>query len=131
MTPLPPTSCNPDNYGYCPTTRSVGIHVTSVRSTNIWSTLQQNHCSRRIHDENRRQNQSRTSTNSQAARVAVGTPVDPAPPAQIRTGSITAYGSYLRYLASKRRLGCGCRILALGIHRSTNGQKRSHVIRSR
>src|SRR5712692_6950960 len=34
--------------------------------------------------------------------VAVGTLVNPAPPAQIRTGSITAYGSYLGYLASKR-----------------------------
>jgi hypothetical protein len=27
--------------------------------------------------------------------VAVGTPVDPTPPAQIRTGRIAAYGSYL------------------------------------
>src|SRR6266849_2982187 len=35
--------------------------------------------------------------------VAVGTLVDPAPPAQIRTCRITAYGSYLGYLASKRR----------------------------
>jgi hypothetical protein len=48
--------------------------------------------------------------------VAVGTSVDPAPPAQIRTGRIAAYGSYLGYLASKRRLGWGWRILALGIH---------------
>src|ERR1700732_900387 len=31
----------------------------------------------------------------------------PAPPAQIRTGRIAAYGSYLGYLASKRRLGWG------------------------
>jgi hypothetical protein len=37
--------------------------------------------------------------------VAVGTPVNPAPPARFRTSRITAYGSYLRYLASKRRLG--------------------------
>ena len=33
--------------------------------------------------------------------VAVGTPVDPAPPAQIRTCRIAAYGSYLGYLALK------------------------------
>ena len=63
--------------------------------------------------------------------VAVGTPVYPTPPAQIRTCRIAAYGSYLRYLASKRMLGCGCRIFALGIHRSTNGQNRSQVIRVR
>jgi hypothetical protein len=63
--------------------------------------------------------------------VAVGTLLSPAPPVQIRTGSITAYGSYLGCLASKRRLGWGCRILALGIKRSTNGQNRSQVIRSR
>ncbi len=36
----------------------------------------------------------------------------PAPPAQIRTRRVTAYGSYLEYLASKRSLGCGCIILA-------------------
>jgi hypothetical protein len=63
--------------------------------------------------------------------VAVGTPVDPTPPAQIRTCRIAAYGSYLRYLAPKRTFGCGCRIFALGIQRSTNGQNRSQVIRSR
>ena len=40
----------------------------------------------------------------------------PAPPAQIRTGSIAAYGSYLGWMASKRKLGWGWRILALGIH---------------
>jgi len=39
--------------------------------------------------------------------VAVGTLVNPAPPAQIRTCRITAYGSYLGYLASKRRFGWG------------------------
>ena len=33
-------------------------------------------------------------------------------------------------MASKRTFGCGCRILALGIHRSTNGQNRSQVIGS-
>ena len=60
--------------------------------------------------------------------VAVGTSVDQTPPAQIRTCRIAAYGSYLRYLASKRTFGCGCRILALGIHRSTNRQNRSQVI---
>ena len=37
--------------------------------------------------------------------VAVGTPVVPTPPAQIRTGSIAAYGSYLGYLALKRMSG--------------------------
>jgi hypothetical protein len=37
--------------------------------------------------------------------VAVGTPVNPAPPAQIRTGGITAYGSYLGCVASKRMSG--------------------------
>jgi len=63
--------------------------------------------------------------------VAVGTLVDPAPPAQIRTCSIPAYGSYLGWLASKRRLGWGWRILALGIQRSTNGQNRFQVIRAR
>jgi len=61
------------------------------------------------------------------AFVAVGTLVALAPPAQIRTCRIAAYGSYLGYLASKRRLGWGCKILALGIHRSTNGQNRSHA----
>ncbi len=59
--------------------------------------------------------------------VAVGTPVDPTPPAQIRTCRIAAYGSYLGCMASKRRLGYGCRIFPLGIHRSTNGQNRSQV----
>src|SRR6266852_2126009 len=39
---------------------------------------------------------------SESSFVAVGTLVDPAPPAQIRTCRITAYGSYLGYLASKR-----------------------------
>jgi hypothetical protein len=34
--------------------------------------------------------------------VAVGTRVNLAPPAQIRTGRIAAYGSYRRYLALKR-----------------------------
>src|SRR5437870_4694097 len=63
--------------------------------------------------------------------VAVGTPVNPTPPAQIRTCRIAAYGSYLRYLASKRTFGCGCRIFALGVHRSTNRQNPSQVIRSR
>jgi hypothetical protein len=55
----------------------------------------------------------------------------PPPPAQIRTSSITAYGSYLGCMASKRTFGCGCRILALGIHRPTNDRNRSQVIRSR
>jgi len=37
--------------------------------------------------------------------VAVGTPVDLTPPARIRTCRIAACGSYLRCLASKRKLG--------------------------
>ena len=49
-------------------------------------------------------------------------------PAQIRTCRIAAYGSYLNYVASNRKFGCGCRIFALGIHRSTNGLSRSQVI---
>src|SRR5882762_4251744 len=61
--------------------------------------------------------------------VAVGTRVNLAPPAQIRTGRIAAYGSYLRYLALKRMAGRGCRIVALGIHRATSGPKRSQGIR--
>ena len=38
-------------------------------------------------------------------QVAVGTPVDPAPPARIRTCRIAACGSYRGCLASKRKLG--------------------------
>src|ERR1700746_1234101 len=44
-------------------------------------------------------------SSSRCCPVAVGTPVVPAPPAQIRTGSIAAYGSYLGYLALKRMSG--------------------------
>ncbi len=55
----------------------------------------------------------------------------PSPPAQIRTCGITAYGSYLGCLTSKRTFGCGCRILALGIHRPTNDRNRAQIIRSR
>src|SRR5260370_2365900 len=62
------------------------------------------------------------------ATVAVGTRVNLAPPAQIRTGRIAAYGSYRRYLALKRIAGRGCRIVALGIHRATSGPKRSPAI---
>jgi len=47
----------------------------------------------------------RTRHLNQQLAVAVGTPVDLTPPAQIRTGRITACGSYLGCLASKRRLG--------------------------
>src|SRR5205807_3081551 len=43
--------------------------------------------------------------------VAVGTSVDPTPPARIRTCRIAAYGSYLGCLALKRRLGWGWRII--------------------
>ena len=39
------------------------------------------------------------------------------PPAQIRTCSITAYGSYRWCLASKRAQGYGCVIAGRGIHR--------------
>src|SRR5579863_6372292 len=58
-------------------------------------------------------------------------PGAPSPPAQIRTCGITAYGSYLGCLTSKRTFGCGCRILALGIHRPTNDRNRAQIIRSR
>jgi hypothetical protein len=57
---------------------------------------------------------------SRVTFVAVGTPVNPTPPAQIRTCRIAAYGSYLGCMASNRTFGCGCRILALGIQQSTN-----------
>lgn len=53
------------------------------------------------------------------------------PPARIRTCGITAYGSYLGCLASKRASGYGCRILGLGIQRVTCGLNRFHVIRRR
>ena len=55
--------------------------------------------------------------------------VNPAPPAQNRTCRITAYGSYLGCLASKRRAGSGWRIVALGIQQATSDPKRSQVIR--
>ena len=60
--------------------------------------------------------------------VAVGTALCERPPAQIRTCSITAYGSYVGCLASKRWLGCGCKIWALGIQKSASFPKR--VIRN-
>jgi protein-S-isoprenylcysteine O-methyltransferase Ste14 len=63
--------------------------------------------------------------------LTLGTDIAGRPPAQIRTCGTTAYGSYLGCLASKRTFGCGCRILALGIHRPTNAKNRSQVIRSR
>ena len=47
----------------------------------------------------------RVTSSSRCYPVAVGTPVVPTPPAQIRTGSIAAYGSYLGYLALKRMSG--------------------------
>ncbi|MDP3949596.1 transposase [Microbacterium sp.] len=40
-----------------------------------------------------------------ATCVAVGTTVNPPPPARIRTGRIAAYGSYLGCMASKRTFG--------------------------
>ena len=63
--------------------------------------------------------------------VAVGMPVSPVPPAQIRTCRIAAYGSYLGCMASKRTLGCGCRMRALGIHASTSRRNRTQVKRRR
>src|SRR5215471_18444909 len=45
------------------------------------------------------------------------------PPAQIRTCSITAYGSYFGCLARKRASGYGCKILGLGIQRSVSCPK--------
>ena len=55
--------------------------------------------------------------------VAVGTTVTHRPPHRSVRCRIAAYGSYLGCIASKRTFGCGCRILALGIHRSTNDQE--------
>jgi hypothetical protein len=37
--------------------------------------------------------------------VAVGTTVNPSPPAQIRTCRLPAYGSYLEWMARKRASG--------------------------
>ena len=54
-----------------------------------------------------------------------------APPARIRTCGITAYGSYLGCLASKRRAGKGCRIRGRGIQVATIGPKRDQLIRLR
>jgi len=45
------------------------------------------------------------------------------PPAQIRTSGITAYGSYLGCIASKRTFGCGSRILASTWNPSTDQRK--------
>ena len=55
----------------------------------------------------------------------------PAPPAQIRTGSFPAYGSYLGCLASNRLLGWGCTIRGLGLHRLAKDRNRDHVSRWR
>src|SRR3954463_16268850 len=41
-----------------------------------------------------------------------------APPAQIRTSGLPAYGSYFGCLTAKRTLGQGCRIRGLGSHSS-------------
>ena len=53
-----------------------------------------------------------------------------APPAQIRTCGLPAYGSYLGCLTAKRMLGQGCRIRGLGSHASASWAIRSHVVRS-
>jgi len=47
--------------------------------------------------------------------VAVGMPVCPAPPAQIRASAPNAHGSYLGCFDAKRTSGYGCRILTSGI----------------
>ena len=46
--------------------------------------------------------------------VAVGTSVTGRPPHRSVRAHFSAYGSYLRYLASKRAPGSGCRIRAEG-----------------
>src|SRR5689334_7179217 len=53
-----------------------------------------------------------------------------APPAQIRTCGLPAYGSYLGCLTAKRTLGQGCRIRGLGSHSSASRVIRSHVVSS-
>src|SRR5208283_2859953 len=53
-----------------------------------------------------------------------------APPAQIRTCGLPAYGSYLGCLTAKRTFGQGCRIRGLGSHSSASWAIRSHVVRS-
>src|ERR1700675_2106172 len=53
-----------------------------------------------------------------------------APPAQIRTSGLPAYGSYLGCLTAKRMFGQGCRIRGLGSHSSASWAIRSHVVRS-
>jgi hypothetical protein len=53
-----------------------------------------------------------------------------APPAQIRTCGLPAYGSYLGCLTAKRTFGQGCRIRGLGSHSSASWATRSHVVRS-
>src|SRR5499425_1329593 len=53
-----------------------------------------------------------------------------APPAQIRTCSFPAYGSYLGCVTAKRSLGQGWRMIGFGRKSSANFVIRSHVIRS-
>ena len=50
-----------------------------------------------------------------------------APPAQIRTCRIPAYGSYLGCLTAKRSLGQGWRIRGFGSQSSANFPIRAHV----
>jgi hypothetical protein len=53
-----------------------------------------------------------------------------APPAQIRTCSFPAYGSYLACITAKRSLGQGWRTIGFGRKSSANFVIRAHVIRS-
>ena len=53
-----------------------------------------------------------------------------APPAQIRTCSFPAYGSYLACITAKRSLGQGWRMVGFGRKSSANFVIRAHVTRS-
>src|SRR5436309_15609287 len=53
-----------------------------------------------------------------------------APPAQIRTGPIRAYGSHLGCLTAKRLSGHGWRIRGFGSQSSANRLIRSQVVQS-
>src|SRR5947208_8877032 len=53
-----------------------------------------------------------------------------APPAQIRTGPIRAYGSHLGCLTAKRLFGHGWRIRGFGSQSSANRLIRSQVVQS-
>ena len=55
----------------------------------------------------------------------------PGPPAQIRTCSFPAYGSYLGCMTAKRSRGHGWRILGLGSQSAASFSILCHVVRSR